>query len=107
MKIFSKMRRLGLLPPVPPQLTTSHRLQLDGVTAFTLSVRKEGHEITLCWFRRHLRAKEGDFLIIQRDDGSTTRYRIDAIDTPRDPGDHHFLECTFAPRTPEEKGDEP
>lgn len=98
MKIFSKMRKMGLLPPLPPELTHTHDLKLDGVMAGWLSQRDEGRKICLCWFHGNLPAKEGDYLIIHTSDGRSTRYVIDEIDTPRDPGDQHFLDCTFAPR---------
>lgn len=98
MKIFSKMRKMGLLPPLPPELIKTHEVKFAGVTAGLLWLDDNGHKIGLCWFHSNLPAKEGDYLIIHTSDGRTVRYVIHNIETPRDPGDQHFLECTFAPR---------
>lgn len=76
----------------------THNLRLDGVNAGVLDVYEDGARVNVCMFRRGVDWSSGDFVVFERSSGKTTRYKIDRIETPRDPGDQHFLYCTFAPR---------
>lgn len=78
---------------------TTHQIWLDGATAGVLHVSDGGNKITVCVFQRGYEWKDGDLVIFRRRSGETTRYKIDQIRTPSDPGDQHFLDCTFTPRT--------
>lgn len=75
-----------------------HVIRLNGASAGVLHANDDGSRITVCVFQRGHKWKDGDFVIFERRGGETTRYKIDRICTPHDPGDQHFLYCTFAPR---------
>lgn len=48
--------------------------------------------------------KAGDYLLLPHNEGGTTRYVIDKIEYYRDPRDMWHATVSFAPRTPEQKG---
>ena len=78
----------------------THKLTLDGITGFVMSVRKNGQEITVAGF--HLWNKDweiGDFVILTTREWQETRYKIESIDHKSDPDDQYFMEMSFAPRT--------
>ena len=57
-----------------------------------------GKRLRVCLFTPQ-RPKDGDYVILPN--GSrTTRYQVDGeVDTPVDPGDQHFCNLVFAPRS--------
>jgi hypothetical protein len=70
-----------------------------------LKVIDEGQQLRLCVFRS-ARMKPGDYLAIPNDDNDPdkrSRYEIETIDTPMDPGDQHFITARWAPVTAEEQ----
>lgn len=75
-----------------------HHIRFNGHSAGILGIKDGGKQISVCVFQRGHEWNEGDFVIFERQSGETTRYKIVAIRTPHDPGDQHFLDCTFAPR---------
>jgi hypothetical protein len=75
-----------------------HRIRFNGHTAGIIDIKAGGKSITVCVFQRGHEWNEGDYVIFERQSGETTRYKIYEIETPRDPGDKHFLRCIFAPR---------
>ena len=94
MKTFFS-RLLSRKPKVKP---TTHTIRLNGATAGILSGNDDNTKLTLCVFRSGAPWKIDDFLILQSTSGQTSRYRVTRVSTPRDPGDQHFIDCTFAPR---------
>jgi hypothetical protein len=76
-----------------------HHIRFNGHSAGVLTIADGGCRVTVCVFQCGHQWKEGDFVIFEQQSGKTTRYKIDSIHTPPDPGDQHFLDCTFAPRT--------
>lgn len=76
-----------------------HRIRFNGASAGILDIHDGGKRINVCVFQIGHDWKAGDYVIFERQSGETTRYKIDRINTPHDPGDQHFLYCTFAPRT--------
>ena len=78
----------------------THNVRLNGISAFVFLVRDGGQSITLCGHKRNPHEWDvGDYLILEKDDGTTTRYVLDKLDVPLDPGDQYFARCTFSPRS--------
>lgn len=99
--IFKKRPKAGQpsgLSVIAGSEARPHRIRFNGVSAGILDIYDGGQCINVCVFQSGHEWKEGDFVIFERQSGETTRYKIDRINTPHDPGDQHFLYCTFAPR---------
>ena len=80
------------------QVSRTHVLRLNGISAFVMSVKNGGTCTTLCgWTTAHWAWNEGDYLILKRETGDT-RYRIEKMTRPGDPYDLYFADCSFAPR---------
>lgn len=98
-----KLRQLGRLFILGgfkiPRTPDTHHIRFDGVNAGRLDDREDGLKIDVCVFRSNFFPHEGDFVIITTSRGQETRYVIDRCNTPRDPGDQHFLYLSFSPRT--------
>lgn len=62
---------------------------------FTFDPIDGGQRGRMCVFGRTPRV--GDHLILPNGSG-TTRYRIESVRSPSDPGDQHFLDVAFDPR---------
>lgn len=77
----------------------THEITFDRVNAGILAIHAKGRRITVVVYRKGKPWKPQDYIVFTRQSGETTRYRVDEIRTPRDPGDQHFIDCTFAPRT--------
>lgn len=70
------------------------------MTAYVLHVKDGGQQITVSgWKSNPYEWKKGDYLILERESGETTRYQLDELEVPHDPGDQYFARCSFAPRT--------
>lgn len=95
--MISFLKRLFARKPKAPPAT--HVIRLNGLTAGVLSHRRGGEELTLCVFRSGAPWRRGDLLDIHSSAGGVYHYRVAKVDTPCDPGDQHFIDCTFSPRT--------
>ena len=101
LSIFKKRPKAGQpsgLSGIAGSEARPHHIRFNGHSAGILGIRNGGQEIDVCVFQRGHEWNEGDFVVFERQSGETTRYKIDRIWTPHDPGDQHFLYCTFAPR---------
>lgn len=85
-------------PAAPEPEPATHHLRFDGVNVGRLD-DGDGRCISVCVFRRDAPWQVGDYIIFESTSGQTSRYMLYSIRTPHDPGDQHFLECSFAPRT--------
>lgn len=84
-------RKAGAVP-------ITHNLRFDGVTVGRLDDADDAMKLDACVFRSGAPWNVGDYIIFESSRGQSSRYKLDRIHTPRDPGDQHFLYCTFAPR---------
>lgn len=76
-----------------------HVEKLNGVTAFVFWVKDGGRQITVSgWHPNHSKFKIGERVLLVRDSGEGTRYRIKEIRRPHNPSDQYFMDCEFAPR---------
>jgi hypothetical protein len=101
LSIFKKRPKAGQpsgLSAIAGSEAHPHHIRFNGHSAGILDIHDGGQRINVCVFQRGHDWNAGDYVIFERQSGETTRYKIDRIWTPRDPGDQHFLYCTFAPR---------
>ena len=74
-------------------------VRIDGVTAFIPIINDGGQTITVSgWKHNPYEYGEGDYLIIHQENGETTRYQVEDLEVPTNPGDQYFARCRFAPR---------
>jgi len=79
--------------------TNEHELSLNGVSGFVMFVRNKGQEITVSgWCDRHRKWRNGDRIMLCREAGEKTRYRIINIRRPGNPPDQYFMDMAFDPR---------
>jgi len=91
------VRLLGRQTKVAEAQGVPHLLRLNGSTAGVLTSRKDGRELTVCVFQSGAPWRKGDYILLRSRSGQESRYRLTRLDTPRDPGDQHFLWLEFAP----------
>lgn len=76
-----------------------HAEILNGVTAFVVSVRNGGQQITVSgWRPNHSKFKVGERVLLIQGSGESTRYRIKEVRRPGNPHDQYFMDCEFEPR---------
>lgn len=96
--IFKNCKKAAPVADRPGSESSPHHIRFNGHSAGILDIYDEGQRINVCVFGPYRDLKAGDYVIFERRNGETTRYKIDRIHTPHDPGDQHFLYCSFAPR---------
>ena len=76
-----------------------HELHLNGVDAFTFSVKDGGKKVTFSgWNNNHWNYRAGQRVLVRMKDGRTTRYKITRVDHCGDPRNMYFLDAVFHPR---------
>lgn len=74
-------------------------IKTDGVTAFILSVREGGKELTLSgWIYDRNKFKVGQRLLIKTGN-QESRYIIKRVSLPLEPKDQYFIDLEFHPRS--------
>ena len=77
-----------------------HFLRLDGIRGYAHSVKNGGQEITICgWDDSHFKYKKNDLILLENQDNSQTRYRVESLRPCGNPSDMYFMDCVFAPRS--------
>jgi hypothetical protein len=76
-----------------------HKVLLDGVHAFVLSIRDGGQEIIVTgWDNEHRRYEPGQKALLVDKDGTETRYEFLSVRSMSDPQDQYFARLKFSPR---------
>ena len=76
-----------------------HLIKLNGISGFVFSIKNAGKQITISgWNSAHWNYNIGDRVLLIRENGEETRYKIEKVTHSHVPGDQYFIVCSFDPR---------